>query len=147
MDKFSNQAGFTLIEMVTVIVILGLLAVVVIPRFISPSNFDLRATSDTLISSLRQAQQLAMTKAPNANVAVTTDNTNKRIRISYSEGGAQTIDVSISFNADIDDRTINFSKTGEAISAPGAAPWQIQINAGSNVRAVCIEASGYAHAC
>ena len=141
MDKFSNQAGFTLIEMVTVIVILGLLAVVVVPRFLSPSNFDSRATSDTLISSLRQAQQLAMTKAPNANVTVTTDNTNKRIRISYTEGGSQTIDVSIPSNINIQERTINFSKSGEAGGSE-----TVTIGP-SNPRTVCIEASGYAHAC
>ncbi len=142
MDRVGKQTGFTLIEMVTVIVILGLLAVVMIPRFLAPSNFDSRATADTLISSLRQAQQLAMTKAPSANVSITTDNSNKRIRISYTEGGAQTIDVSISANITITATTIPFLKSGAA-NIGG----QQTITISPNARSVCVETSGYAHAC
>ena len=140
MDGIKQQHGFTLIEMVTVIVILGLLAVVMIPRFLSPSNFESRSVSDTLISTLRQAQQLAMSKAPAANVSVTTDNTNKRIRISYNEGGVQTIDVSVPSNIEIGEDTVTFSKSGEA----GA---QHNIAITPNPRNVCVETSGYAHAC
>jgi MSHA pilin protein MshC len=142
MEKINQQTGFTLIEMVTVIVILGLLAVVMIPRFLAPSNFDSRATSDTLISALRQAQQLAMTKAPAANVALTADNTNKRIRISYTEGGAQNIDVSIPNNITITTTTISFLKSGRA-NIGG----QISIAITPNARTVCVEPTGYAHAC
>lgn len=142
MDGSKQQTGFTLIELVTVIVILGLLAVVMIPRFLAPSNFESRTTADTLISSLRQAQQLAMSKAPNANVTVTTDNSNKRIRISYNEGGLNTIDVSISPNITITNATIPYRKNGEA-NIGG----QQTILISPNPRNVCIEATGYAHAC
>jgi MSHA pilin protein MshC len=142
MDKYCKQAGFTLIEMVTVIVILGLLAVVMIPRFLSPSNFDSRTTADTLISSLRQAQQLAMSKATSANVTLTTDNSNKRIRISYSESGTQTIDVGISSNISITNASIPFLKSGAANIAS-----QVSISITPNARNVCIEPTGYAHAC
>ncbi|MGD8925554.1 MAG: prepilin-type N-terminal cleavage/methylation domain-containing protein [Thioalkalispiraceae bacterium] len=142
MDRYSKQAGFTLIELVTVIVILGLLAVVMIPRFLSPSNFDSRTTADTLISSLRQAQQLAMSKATTANVTLTTDNSNKRIRISYNESGTQTIDVSISNNITITNATIPFLKSGAA-NIGG----QVSIAITPNPRSVCVETTGYAHAC
>ncbi|MGD8784434.1 MAG: prepilin-type N-terminal cleavage/methylation domain-containing protein [Thioalkalispiraceae bacterium] len=145
MNKITQQTGFTLIEMVTVIVILGLLAVVMIPRFMSPSNFDSRSSADTLISTLRQAQQLAMSKAPTANVTLTTDNTNKRIRITYTEGGAQTIDTAISSNITIQDRSISFTKNGEA--STGGGTLDINITGTPTPRRVCIEASGYAHAC
>ena len=128
--------------MVTVIVILGLLAVVMIPRFMAPSNFDSRTTADTLISAFRQAQQLAMTKAANANVVLTADNSNKRIRISYTEGGAQTIDVSIPNNVTITTTTIAFSKSGEA-NIGG----QVSIAITPNARTVCVEPTGYAHVC
>ena len=82
-----------------------------------------------------------MTKAPTANVSVTTDNANKRIRISYNEGGAQTIDVNFPANIEILERTISFSKSGEA-----GATETITIGP-SNPRSVCVETSGYAHAC
>jgi MSHA pilin protein MshC len=142
MEGINKQTGFTLIELVVVIVILGLLAVAMIPRFLAPSNFESRSTSDTLISALRQAQQLAMSKAPTANVSITTDNTNKRIRISYNEGGIQTIDVSISSNITITTTTVPFLKSGEA-NIGG----QQTIAITPNPRNVCVEVSGYAHAC
>lgn len=142
MHRYRKQTGFTLIEMITVIIIVGILAVVTIPRFLAPSSFDSRATSDTLISSLRQAQQLAMSKATTANVSVTTDNTNKRIRISYTEGGVQYIDVSISSNVSITPDTISFLKSG---AANIVAQRTIAIN--PNLRNVCIETTGYSHAC
>ncbi len=142
MKRLRRQKGFTLIEMVTVIIIVGILAVVTIPRFLAPSNFESRATADTLISSLRQAQQLAMSKATTANVSVTTDNTNKRIRISYTEGGVQTIDVSIPSNVSITPDTIAFLKNGAANIGV-----QRTIAISPNPRNVCIETTGYSHAC
>jgi len=143
MDRVGKQKGFTLIEMVTVIVILGLLAVVMIPRFLSSANFESRTTADTLLGAIRQAQQLAMSKAPNANVSITTDNTNKRIRIAYTESGIQTIDVSISSNITITGATVSFAKSGEA----NIGAQQVITIGPSNPRNVCVETSGYAHAC
>jgi len=142
MEHTSKQHGFTLIEMVTVIVILGIMAVAILPRFLGPSNFDSRTTSDILISSIRQAQQLAMSKAPNANVSVTTDNATKRIRISYTESGVQNIDISISSNITISSTTIAFIKSGAA-NIGG----QQTISISPNPRSVCVETTGYAHAC
>ena len=142
MQRLRKQNGFTLIEMITVIIILGIMAVAVIPRFLAPSNFESRATADTLISSLRQARQLAMSKATTANVSVTTDNSNKRIRISYTEGGVQTIDVSIPPNVSITTDTIPFLKGGTA-NIGG----QRTIAISPNPRNVCIETTGYSHAC
>jgi len=142
MRQVSKQSGFTLIEMVTVIVILGIMAVAILPRFLGPSNFDSRTASDILISSLRQAQQLAMSKAPSANVSVTTDNASKRIRISYTESGVQNIDINISSNITITSTSITFLKSGAA-NIGG----QQTITITPNPRSVCIETTGYAHAC
>ena len=135
-----NQDGFTLIELVTVITILGLLAVAVVPRFTSTSSFETRTVQDQIISAIRQAQQLAMNKAVSANVQLQTDSSNHRIRITYDEGGTQTIDTSIANNITLTATTISFLKSGDVISAS-----TIAITPGS--RQVCVEATGYAHAC
>jgi MSHA pilin protein MshC len=140
MQRNQQQHGFTLIELVTVITILGLIAVAVVPRFTTTSSFETRTAQDQLISAIRQAQQLAMNKAVSANVQLQTDSANHRIRISYDEGGTQTIDTSITDNIGLTVTTIGFLKSGDVNTAT-----TIAISPGS--RQVCIEATGYAHSC
>lgn len=139
MEHKIAQHGFTLIELVTVITILGLLSVAVIPRFASTSNFETRTAQDQLISAVRQAQQLAMNKAVSANVQLQVDSANQRLRITYAEGGTQTIDVSIADNVTLTATTIGFSKSGDANAAA-----TISITPGT--RQVRVETTGYAHA-
>lgn len=55
-----NQQGFTLIELVSIIVILGILAVSAAPKFTGRSGFVEQALRDQIISTLRFAQQRAM---------------------------------------------------------------------------------------
>ena len=142
MERTQAQTGFTLIELVTVITILGLLAVAVVPRFVSTSTFESRSVEDQFISATRQAQQLALAKAISANVQLQTDSTNHRIRISYNEGGLQYIDIPIANNVSLTATTIGFQKNGDALVATQQV---IAITPGS--RSVCVETTGYAHAC
>ena len=122
-----TQSGFTLVELITVIVILGFLSITVLPRFLQ--------------SDARQAQQLAMSKAVSANVQLVTDNSNHRIRISYSESGTQTIDSDIPSATSITNQTLSYNKRGDL---SGSSAVDISINGGE--RTVRIESSGYAHA-
>lgn len=55
-----NQAGFTLVELITIIVILGVLAVVAIPRFTDNATFQSRAAADQAKAVLRYAQKTAI---------------------------------------------------------------------------------------
>jgi len=54
------QKGFTLTELVLTMVIMGVLTVVVAPRFFDVQVYDSRAAYNDVLSSLRYAQKLAV---------------------------------------------------------------------------------------
>jgi MSHA pilin protein MshC len=56
----TDHGGFSLIELIMVLVIVGIVAVVAIPRAFDRTSFDSRAFYDRTISTLRYAQKLAI---------------------------------------------------------------------------------------
>jgi MSHA pilin protein MshC len=64
----SRSSGFTLVEMISVLIIFAILALVALPRFFDPQNFYARIFFDHARSMLRDAQKIAI--AQNRNVYV-----------------------------------------------------------------------------
>jgi prepilin-type N-terminal cleavage/methylation domain-containing protein len=60
MKQLRNNAGFTLVEVIAVLVIIGILAAAVLPRMSSTSQFDLTANADVIKNQLFSAQGMAM---------------------------------------------------------------------------------------
>jgi prepilin-type N-terminal cleavage/methylation domain-containing protein len=58
-DVSSRNAGFTMIELVVVMIVLGILSVVVLPRMNSATDFRALAFRDSLASGMRFAQKTA----------------------------------------------------------------------------------------
>jgi MSHA pilin protein MshC len=54
------QTGYSLVELVVVMVVIGLLAVVAVPRFFGNTVFEERAWRDEVVSALRYARNLAI---------------------------------------------------------------------------------------
>lgn len=54
------QRGFTLVELITIMVIMGILAAVAAPRFVGRNAFDSRGYYDQTLSTLRHAQKIAI---------------------------------------------------------------------------------------
>ena len=63
MNKMLNARGFTLIELVVVIVILGILAATAAPRFIDVSSSAKVATLDSIAGTMKSSIKLVNMKA------------------------------------------------------------------------------------
>jgi len=55
-----NQRGFTLVELIMTMVIVGILAVFAAPRFLGTNVFQSRGFADQVQASLRYAQKIAI---------------------------------------------------------------------------------------
>jgi MSHA pilin protein MshC len=66
----SKERGFTLIELIVVMVVVGIMAVVAVPKFAERSDFDNRGFQDETRALLRYAQKSAVAQRRNVCVAL-----------------------------------------------------------------------------
>jgi MSHA pilin protein MshC len=55
-----NQSGFTLVELVMVLVLLGIVSVVALPKFFDSGTFQKRGYCNEVLSAFRYGQKLAL---------------------------------------------------------------------------------------
>ena len=79
-----QQHGFTLVELVMVIVIAGLLATYALPRFFSKDSFENRGFYTEVVNAVRYAQQLAVA----VNCATRVDLTSNSYSVTLESDGA-----------------------------------------------------------
>ena len=86
----SRDAGFTLVELVVVLVILGLVAAVALPKFFDLEAFRERGAYDELAGAVRYAQKLAVASGCEVQVSVTASGYALQQHVTDCNGGAFT---------------------------------------------------------
>jgi MSHA pilin protein MshC len=89
-NRFS-QNGMTLIELVTVILVIGILSVIAVPRFFSSTAFDASGFFQISLANVRYAQKLALTSG--CDIRVSIDATGVQLN-QWNDGTACTAGVS-----------------------------------------------------
>jgi prepilin-type N-terminal cleavage/methylation domain-containing protein len=141
MKGAGRPAGFTLIELVMVLVILGALATFALPRVTDLTAWRLRAFSDELAAQAMAMQRLALTQRRPVVATIT----GTGVSFAYGAGGALT---SVACPATASPciaeggtRTVTFnaSNTGRASTSTGSA-LPVTISGGDVTLAYTIEA-------
>ena len=62
--------GFTFVELIVVILLIGILSVFIAPRFINDNDFKARGITDEIVMAIRHAQRLSMSRAENHRIVI-----------------------------------------------------------------------------
>jgi MSHA pilin protein MshC len=153
----SGQQGFTLVELVMVIVLLGVLAVYAVPRLLNSGDFYARGFHDQSMAYLRYAQKTAI--AQRRTVCVTLGSNAISLQIA-STAGSNTCSAALAGpagEAGLNARSgvafssattsFNFDALGQPVSSSTGAVAATQTLQVANVsRSITIEAvTGYVH--
>jgi MSHA pilin protein MshC len=147
----SLHQGFTLIELIIVIIILGILSVTVAPKFFTAKGFSEYGYRTDVIAKLRLIQIKAMqqTQADNSDchrVFLTTTKLGTPDACASSEDSATKVKIADQDNITFSSNIIGNSFSFDSMGRPScAAPCKISIN-GEQTISVQIESEGYIHA-
>ena len=124
----ADSRGFTIIEIIMVVVLIGILAVSVVPKFMDTSAISLQGGAAMVAADIRYTQELAMSTHAPKTITFTTSDT-------FYTVNSQTMNlpsrVSISSGA-----TFTFNSLGEPTTGGGSS---VQITAGGSTKTITVE--------
>jgi MSHA pilin protein MshC len=143
-EQKKNQHGFTLVELITVMVIVGILAVSVLPRFFTVSDFEDRGSADQVKSMLRFAQKTAIAQHRIVSVAISTAANTEEV----NQGCTTTLsggNLICKVKSTVATKTVRFDALGRPVDV-GGAPLTVKDTIDVGGRTISIQAeTGYVH--
>jgi len=150
----SSARGFTLVELIVLLVVLGILAVAAIPRFVGRETFDSLGFADQTVAALQFARQQAVAQRRTVCVTIsanqlamnqssTFDGACNRNLFNPATGEAYLIDApnGVVLGGAAFPFNVNFDASGQP-----TAGVVLTVNGGDVVRTVTVEAvTGYVH--
>jgi MSHA pilin protein MshC len=123
-----DSRGFTLVELIMVVVLIGILAVSIVPKFVDTSAISLLGGAAMVVADIRYTQELAMgTHTPKTITFATND--------TFYTVNSQTMNlpsrVSISSGA-----TFTFNSLGEPTAGGGSS---VTLNAGAETKTITVD--------
>ncbi|MCA1973912.1 MAG: type II secretion system GspH family protein, partial [Caenispirillum sp.] len=82
--------GFTMVELVVTLIVIGILAVVAAPRFFDRADFDARAFLEQTAAALRYAQKAAIAQRRTVCVAFAANAVTLTVRATAGAGACDT---------------------------------------------------------
>ena len=124
----ADSRGFTIVEIIMVVVLIGILAVSVVPKFMDTSAISLLGGAAMAVADIRYTQELAMGTHTSKTITFTTNDT-------FYTVNSQTMNlpsrVSISSGA-----TFTFNSLGEPTAGGGSS---VEIQAGSSTKTITVD--------
>ena len=87
MGNRKDKSGFTLVELIVVIVIVGIMALIAAPRFFAQARFDASRFHEAAISAIRYGQKVAQAQHTNVYVIPSAN----AVALCYDAGCATTV--------------------------------------------------------
>ena len=138
--KTARQSGFTLIELVAVILILSVITAVTTSQFSNSSQFQAMTTRDDIVAGLFYAQQIAQARASATNtVQFVSTGTSIDVREAGASINNGIYPLALPGGFTLTNVTLGYSKLGQTTATT------LTLTDGDSSATITISASGYAN--
>jgi len=162
--NYQSHFGFTLIELIVVIIIISIMSVTVLPQFFSSNGFEEFSYRDEIMTKLRAVQlrsmqqttdtickEIQVESTPSAIIGLLATDSATNTCITAYAGDATTVIVnskhSVSFTLSEGITSFSFSVLGRPLGCVSQSPCEITITiAGENSPEILINSEGYIYA-
>lgn len=131
----AESQGYTMIELIMVIVLLSILAVSALPKFTDTSVFSVEGAAAMVAADIRYAQELAMSSNDDKKVDFTQDSSTYTLKNS-DDSVFRTVELPSGVTVSSPSVIFTFSSLGEPTTGGGSS---VEIQAGSSTKTITVD--------